>query len=737
MPNRLADSTSPYLLQHRNNPVDWYPWGAEAFARAEQEDKPIFLSIGYSSCHWCHVMEHECFEDAEVAQALNAGFVCIKVDREERPDVDEAYMTAVQLSSGRGGWPMSVFMTPSRKPFFAGTYFPKLDRGQSPGMMTLCRQISMSWKTRREELEHAAEQFAQAMREALSTPAPGTFSRLDEEFLGSAVTALATDFDRENGGFGGAPKFPPHSALEFLTAYAQRESAPDELREAAVAMVLRTVEKMVLGGIHDHVGGGFHRYSTDEKWILPHFEKMLYDNAMMVANLARVAGIAHHVAPEVERALLAAVSSAIAWLGRELRSGDGLFYSALDADSEGEEGKFYVWSEDEVKRLLDGRAEAFMSAFNFEREGNYRDESAGKRTGGNIPFLIDFQGAAFDDELDTLLEVRERRIRPSLDDKALVGWNGLAIRSLALAGVMPYAEKAAEAILAAERSHGRLPRQIVRGEPAGEGYLEDYAYFVQALIELAQSSEVIAGHLEAGGRVEFALARDAGSWLAEARRLGAEMVDRFYDEEAGGFFAVSPDHEELFGRNKPVFDQPIPSANAIAIRCLIDLGDHERAQKSIDSMLGWMERAPTSTQALFLTALTLTPAESEQPERPREPTAVEVTVSTKRIYADKNGLGSGEVRIRVPRGLHLNSSEPPARWLVPTRLEIRPLESEIHYPPSADGRYEGEISIRFEVRLPERVSETDFDLAVSYQPCSESECQIEQVKSFSFVLARG
>jgi uncharacterized protein len=283
MANRLAAETSPYLLQHKDNPVDWYPWGEEAFGRARQEDKPVFLSIGYSSCHWCHVMEHESFEKDDVAGVLNESFVCVKVDREERPDVDEAYMTAVQLSTGRGGWPMSVFLTPDKKPFFAGTYFPREDRGQQPGFLTICRQVASLWKSKRAEIQENAAEFALSLTEAIARTAPATFAKFNEELVSNAVRALASEFDNEHGGFGKAPKFPPHTAIEFLLGYAQRPEAAEDLRELAIAMAVSTLEQMALGGMHDHAAGGFHRYSTDAAWLLPHFEKMLYDNALMWA----------------------------------------------------------------------------------------------------------------------------------------------------------------------------------------------------------------------------------------------------------------------------------------------------------------------------------------------------------------------------------------------------------------------------------------------------------------------
>src|SRR5688572_22591909 len=377
MPNRLAEETSPYLLQHKENPVEWLPWGDEAFAKAQAEDKPVFLSVGYSSCHWCHVMAHESFEDEEVASILNRNFVSVKVDREERPDVDEAYMTAVQLQSGRGGWPMSVFLTPGRAPFFAGTYFPKQDRAGHPGFLTILRQLDRMWRAEKEEVLQAAESFAESLTQAMETPAPTSFRALDRAFVQDAFDRAVASFDAKHGGFGGAPKFPPHSAIELCLVLSRVSSYPEGLRARARQMADLTLEKMVLGGIHDHVGGGFHRYSTDEVWLLPHFEKMLYDNALMLGNLAR--------ASESEPLFERASGSLMRWIQEDMRTPEGLYCSALDADSEGEEGKYYVWTEEEVQSALGDRADAFLKAHGFDKQGNFLDEATHQKTGANIP----------------------------------------------------------------------------------------------------------------------------------------------------------------------------------------------------------------------------------------------------------------------------------------------------------------------------------------------------------------
>lgn len=736
MPNRLADETSPYLLQHQNNPVDWYPWGPEAFEKAQREDKPIFLSIGYSSCHWCHVMEHESFEDAEVAESLNANFVCIKVDREERPDIDEAYMAFVQMTSGRGGWPMSVFLTPDKRPFFGGTYWPKENRGQYAGFLSLTKQLGQTWKLKRKEVDEAAAQYAQVLREARSGKAPGTFTQLSHQFIDDAVTAQLSGFDRSNGGFGEAPKFPPHSALAFLFDYALSEAGDEKLRQAALGVSLLTLQRMALGGIHDHVGGGFHRYSTDAEWLLPHFEKMLYDNALLLANYARGAAVAHEVEPELGQLFGRAASGIVSWLQREMTAPEGFFFSALDADSEGEEGAYYVWSLDEVAGLPNG--ENFAKAYGFDPEGNFVDEATRQKTGKNIPNLIQDVAGAYDETLDALLARRQNRPRPALDDKALVGWNGLMIGALAEAGVPSLAERAAEAILAVEAEHGALPHQIAKGKASGEAFLEDYAFFADGLLKLAQVKEMIRSQTAQGPNPQAMGGRSPVELAQAAQRLAIQMVEKFYDAERGGFWGTSEGHEELFGRTKPVFDQPVPSGNAVALQLLAALGDRDRVQQSIEGFIGWLEKAPTATESLYQVALLLVgPRDAEAAAAPvvinQE---VTVKLDRKELPADASGKAQFKIEFSVPEGLHLNTNDPPARWLTPTRLEIRPLKHTIDYPAGSDHGYDGDFAIPFTVELPAGESGAEFEVKVTFQPCTESECLLAVEKTFSGVVYR-
>jgi uncharacterized protein YyaL (SSP411 family) len=711
-------------------------------------DKPLFVSVGYSSCHWCHVMAHESFEDEAVAKVLNDNFVCVKVDREERPDVDEACMLALQLMTGRGGWPMSIFMTSERKPFLTGTYWPKDDRGGNPGFTSICTQVAAAWKTRRSVVDESAQQVALAMGEALTTAPPESDANLDAAFIDQAVEALISGFDEVNGGFGGAPKFPPHTALELLLRYAISDSKNEELQEAAIGVAMFTLRSMVFGGIHDHVGGGFHRYSTDEQWLLPHFEKMLVDNALMLGNLAQASGIAGELEPELSQLFARAAQGIINWLMREMTSDAGLFYSALDADSEGEEGKFYTWTVAEIGELLEHHAPVFMQAFGVEADGNYEDEATRVKTGTNILHLKEDLAAQFDQELEMLRLQREQRVHPGLDDKAILSANGMMISSLAESGMWPLAQNAVVAILSAEKKHGSLPHQISKGVPSGDAYLDDYAFLIQGLIRLAMCITFLE---EQGEPPQQAIPSEA--LVAQAARLCRQMVDKFYDEENGGFFSTSADHEVLFGRSKPVFDQPAPSANSVAIRCLIQLGDEGRARKSLLAMRGWMQRAPHATEALYTAALSLlagysVPSEDAAPvpvtvvtetvaPAPTLTAAVEVKLSAKEIVADSSSIGAGRVTISVPEGFHLNSSNPPARWLVPTKIAVNGVKADVSYPAAIEDRYEGEVEIPFVVHLPNGESGAEFELVVSYQACTESECLAPAEKVFSAVVLRG
>ncbi|MDQ7785669.1 MAG: thioredoxin domain-containing protein, partial [Desulfomonilaceae bacterium] len=495
--NRLLNEKSPYLLQHAYNPVDWYPWGPEAFEKARTEQKPIFLSIGYSTCHWCHVMEHESFENEETAALMNGTFVSIKVDREERPDLDHLYMSVAQMMTGRGGWPLNVIMTPDKRPFFAGTYFPKESRFGRIGMDDLCNRIAELWSTRRDEVLQSAGKIVSAIRQ-VPDEQPGEAP--DKSVLESAFRQLSQRFDPRRGGFGEAPKFPtPHNML-FLLRYWKRTGD-----SSALHMVEKTLEALRRGGVYDHVGFGFHRYSTDAEWLVPHFEKMLYDQAMLAtayleAYQATGNDLYGRTADEIFTYVL-----------RDMTSPQGGFYSAEDADSEGEEGKFYVWTLEEVRRILDDEeAEAVTEAFSLTADGNFREEATGRITGANIPHMrksLDQVARTLDIPVEhardlverarrKLFEAREKRIHPHKDDKILTDWNGLMIAALAkgarVLGKPEYARAAAQAadfILGTLRSgDGRLLHRYRDGEAGLPAHVDDYAFFIWGLLELYEAS---------------------------------------------------------------------------------------------------------------------------------------------------------------------------------------------------------------------------------------------------------
>ncbi len=536
MPNRLAHQTSPYLLQHKDNPVDWYPWGAEALERAREEDRPLLLSVGYSACHWCHVMERESFEDPETAAYMNEHFVNVKVDREERPDVDAIYMEAVQAISGHGGWPMTVFLDPDGVPFYGGTYFPPdTDRGM-PSFRMVMEAVVHAFETQREEIRERAP----ATRERLAAigevkprgDLPGP------EDLKAAVQRLLARADRAHGGFGGAPKFPPASSLELLLARGETE------------VVEKTLDAMLAGGIYDQLGGGFARYSVDAIWLVPHFEKMLYDNALLArAYLHGWQQLGHERYRRV-------CEETLDWMLREMRGPEGGFYSALDADSEGEEGRFYVWTPEEIRAVLGEAAEPVIVHYGVTEQGNFE--------GSNVLHLARGAEAPEPDGLaearKALLEARAQRVWPGLDDKRISSWNALAIAALADAGAvlgradyLDAARACAEFVLDEMRDpDGNLLRTYKDGRAHLNAYLEDHAFLLEALLALYE-----AGFEE--------------RWFTEAQALADLTIERFGDPERGGFYSTSVDHEELIARRKEVGDHPIPSGNSSAAMGLLRL----------------------------------------------------------------------------------------------------------------------------------------------------------------------
>jgi uncharacterized protein len=559
--NRLEHETSPYLRQHADNPVDWYPWGEAAFARARADDRPILLSVGYSSCHWCHVMAHESFENPDVAAVMNASFVNIKVDREERPDVDAIYMQAVQAMTGSGGWPMTVFLDHDGRPFFGGTYFPPEDRPGMPGFVRLLEAVDDTWRHRRDELDQQAGQLHQAIEDSTSFGS-GPHGALTPAILQQAVANLQQQYDTRFGGFGRAPKFPQAMAITLLLDLAAGDPRPDVLELATGSL-----DAMAAGGIYDQVGGGFHRYSVDAHWLVPHFEKMLYDQALLVR-----AYLHGWMVTGTER-YRRVVEETITYVLRDLRHADGGFFSAEDADSEGVEGKFYVWSLEELEALCGDALPDVVRHFGVTARGNFEDPHTGFR--GNILHAVgppDDRPESIAAVLPALFAVREQRARPGLDDKVLLGWNALFLRSLAEAAHalrrddwMDAARTNARFLLRdLRRDDGRLLRSWQDGRANLLGYAEDYAALLEALLTLAELDDV--------------------QWLAEARVVADGLVDLFADEERGGFFTTGADAPALIVRPKDFQDNATPAENSLAADGLLRLsaltGDADGAQRA-------------------------------------------------------------------------------------------------------------------------------------------------------------
>jgi uncharacterized protein len=775
--NHLLGESSPYLQQHAHNPVDWFPWGEEALARARKEARPIFLSIGYSACHWCHVMEREAFSSEAVAKVLNEHFVSIKVDREERPDLDEIYMTAVQAMTGRGGWPMSVFLTPDLKPFYGATYVPT-DR-----FLEVLNSITDAWKNRRREIEASAERVHALIEEQQRFPAPGESLDPGAPLLAAAVSRLKADFDPVHGGFGGAPKFPPHGALGLLLR-AHRESGDDEALDLAV----RTLDAMARGGLYDQVGGGFHRYSTDARWLVPHFEKMLYDNALLVpvyleAWLQSGREDFRRIAEET-----------LAWVGREMTDPGGGFYSTQDADSEGEEGRFYLWTAEEIRRAAGAQdAELLIAYYGMLEEGTLR---AG-RSILHVPVRLEefarnrgADPAALRSRIDAarlrLLAVRDRRARPHLDDKVLTAWNGLMISALARAyaatGTESYrtaASTAARFVLMNSRTRdGRLLAAWRRGSARLPAYLDDSAFLARGLLDL---------HDVTGSR----------RWLDEAAGI-VKDADRFLDRAGQGYFFTTGDRDDLIVRTKSLHDSALPSGNAIMVETLLRLSERlgdttfrEQAARTLALAGPALRRSPGSHAYMILAAGTLevggaaasgSPAvvqaklkkgaggDTEDRAIPAAPRALTSGRSGDRIVQGSivgranpqrvvgstvtvpgSAVRPGQAmtlswRLDIASGWHINSSTPTLEYLIPTRLVFPDpglaLVDEIAYPEGkivklkfADERlsvYEGATTIRATIRPSRDGAQGPREIRsrLTYQACSDTACLAPEVVEF-------
>ncbi|HVX86049.1 MAG TPA: thioredoxin domain-containing protein [Phycisphaerae bacterium] len=789
--NKLIESTSPYLLQHAHNPVEWYPWGEEAFSRARTEGKPIFLSIGYSACHWCHVMEREVFEKAAIADVMNAHFVNIKVDREERPDVDDVYMLATQLMSGSGGWPMSVWLTPELKPFYAGTYFPPEDGYGRPGFVRLENALAEAWANRRAELLEQAERVAQAVRTHADEGGGAGPGQIESgAWIIKALEEFADRFDEAHGGLGGAPKFPPHQALALWLTMLRHPNAAQLSQEevAAVEMMLtRTLDSMMNGGIYDHVGGAFARYSTDEQWLVPHFEKMLYDNAQ----LAAVYGLA---AAHFGRADYARVARQTLdfWL-REMTGGRGEFYSTLDADSEGAEGKFYVWTLADVRAALGDADDAALMTehLGVTEAGNWHESPV---PGGtvlsvvrSVETLADERGVSVDElrgRIDGLLvkmrEWRAKRIPPGLDDKVLTSWNGLLISALAICGRLLREPRYLEAahrgmgfLLTEHMEGGRRLLRVSRGKNTSvetrntklglvasgsahtDGFLEDHAFLLNGMMDLIESTSPTS--------LPGTMARKRALELADV------MVKHFEDHERGGFFFTSRKHETLFARMKNAADNATPSANGLAIRALLRLAAEsgreqyrDTALRAVSAFAATIARRPDYFPTILHALVEDAEARTRGPggwrdTPPVRPALVDVghgagggsKVLALQVHAGPVADGKFEVNLEltVAPGYHVQPHHPTDREAFATVARVRgelPLAKQEWRYPAGDGG-QGDHAYEATVRMAGvctlgggaagvKPGKYPMRATVLAQPCSGTSCLAPEKVSANFTI---
>ncbi len=744
--NRLIGQTSAYLLQHAHNPVDWWPWSAEALAAAREQDKPIFLSVGYSTCYWCHVMERECFENPRIAQEMNRLFINIKVDREERPDIDQLYMTAVQVLTRHGGWPMSVFLTPELKPFYGGTYFPPDDSGGRPGLLTVMRGIESAYRKRRAEVDQTTGRLVEILGQLAYPTAPEQAMTLDEDAIDEQVRRSVADYDAEQGGFGQAPKFPRQTLLELLFTYVSTETgdreftpghAESDFKRRVLTMALRSLDAMDDGGIHDHLGGGFHRYSTDAEWRVPHFEIMLYDNAML-------AWLYVEAYRQTERLRYARVARGICdFVLSEMTSADGAFFSALDAEVDAREGASYLWTAEQVVEVL-GEKDAllFNRVYGLDLGPNFADPHHGTGTADqNVLFLpepMESVAKAMETTIETLNErlgpmreklkrARDQRKQPRLDDKILTGWNGLMIRALAYAGkvldeprYLRGAAKAAEVLLRRHRTaDGGLTRiQPDEKVPAIRGFLDDYAMLIQGLLALR----------DATGRED---------WKDHAALLAIEMEKRFGDG-GGGYFFTDAGADDLLVRQKVAHDSPLPSGNALAAMGMMGLGQTDAARRTIVAFAGQLHSAAEQMSAMTQATLeyirqhgelaiekAVAIADGASDVRPASPGRLAGDVVS--AEAHRVDATTIEVRVAVAEGFHVQANDA-AAGLTPTRVlagEFADAIASIDYPPPAGGTgesgavYAGAFVIRVHLKRP---LAREAALALTCQPCDNSAC---------------
>ena len=738
--NRLIHETSPYLRLHAHNPVDWYPWGDEAVALAKKENKLIFLSVGYSTCYWCHVMERKVFSNPEIAAVMNKNFINIKIDREERPDLDEIYMTATQLLTQRGGWPNSVFLTPDLKPFYAGTYFPPEDMPNRPGFPTILDAVYEAWVTRETEVIESANQISNTIEMATSRGFTALNARaLDKDLSTPALDYLRTHYSNAYGGFGGAPKFPSPANLEFLLSEYEQKSGlqtppiglalqipptkaglqtPPTENKSLLKMVTHTLDMMAYGGMYDQVGGGFHRYSVDAKWRVPHFEKMLYDNAQ----LAKIYLHAYQLtqAPRYRRV----AEEIFGFIFREMTAPEGGFYSALDAETDAEEGKYYVWTADEIQKILGDQKDAsrFNEVYGVDKGPNFE--------GKNVLYVP--EGSAVEASVKGLSAAREKlltarfeREYPLLDTKIIVNWNGLMIDALAygyqVLGEERYlaaASKAARFILETMRKpNGELWHTHTAGIVKQDAYLDDYAFLVRGLLGLHQAT-------------------GENQWLDSAQTLTDKMIQLFWDDKNGGFYYTKSDAKHLIVRTKKPYDSAIPSGNAVAVKNLLALGTDYRdyAEKTLRIFAESMAQSPSSFMHMhFALNHYLT---SEEDHASSEPAIVTATATVKGKADDVFNV---ELQLKIAAGWHINANPAGQAYLIPTTVAVAadaPVEIvQIAYPKGRSMRFEFssealnvyEKNLTIPVRLKQKPDvqggqNASIILKLTYQPCNDTEC---------------
>jgi uncharacterized protein YyaL (SSP411 family) len=734
--NRLATETSPYLLQHAHNPVDWHAWGPEAIELSRKLDKPIFLSVGYSTCYWCHVMERQCFEVEAIAAQMNRLVINIKVDREERPDIDQLYMLTVQIMTRQGGWPMSVFLTPDLKPFFGGTYFPPRDSHGRPGFPRLLAAIDDAYRNRRDEVEQGADDLVDALRKMSHLDQPRSSIRIDARWIDDMIRRCIGDFDSVHGGFGGAPKFPRQTLLELLLVYLRKN--PD----AEIEKMLRvTLDSMAHGGIRDHLGGGFHRYSTDDHWLVPHFEIMLYDNAML-------AWIYAEFHQQTGDARYAAIARGIAdFVLREMTAPNGAFFTALDAEVDSQEGGNYLWTRQEVVAVLAGHAdsaqiERFCRVYGLDAGPNFADPHHGSGVADkNVLFLAESmsegKSAFLDPDLARLREIlyaqRRKRKQPLLDTKILTSWNALMIRALAHAErilkedrYIQAAIRSAEFLMSHHRDQsGGLLRV------SAPAFLDDYAFLIQALLDLS-------------------IATGDAKYRAQADELAAKMRELFADENGGGLFYSDARAKDLIVRQKIAGDSPLPSGNAIAAMTLLERGQGESAGAIIAAFSEQMETFGEGMGAMIQAAmqfvslngvLEIVPHTSQASPRIQSPTEqARDILSIQTHWLDPSRL---QVRCTIAQGFHLNSNDP-APGLVATRLSVAgkvatnverieyPAPKSLDLADSSILAYEGSIVITVKFTTPPPSGKT-VDFSLNYQPCDANSCLSAATLGFSSI----